>query len=241
LGIAIAVVIALVVALVVHLWKKFAKFRAVVKFTAQKIAEYFKKAWIGIKMGAEIFFETLKAYFGMIPKMAKLAGKAIAAIFDRDKKVGDVLKEEWEKIANGIVETAVGIKEKYKAQMDAIESPDYKTILAAEQAAQAAKEAGKKIKQGLATGMGETTTQAPQMATMKALPASEMGGLEVDKLKTNSNKLVAVANDLKSKLGEAMSYEDWTIAHSFDKVAEAVDKVKSGITSIEEILRVAKE
>ena len=224
--VALGIAIVAIIAYVVHLWKKFAKFRAVVKFTAQKIAEYFKKAWIGIKMGAEIFFEILKAYFGMIPKMAKLAGKAIAAIFDKDKKVGDVLKEEWEKIANGIVETAVGIKEKYKAQMDAIESPDYKTILAAEQAAQAAKEAGKKIKQGLATGMGETTTQAPQMATMGALPASEMGGLEVDKLKTNSNKLVAVANDLKSKLGEAMSYEDWTIAHSFDKVAEAVDKVK---------------
>ncbi len=225
------VAIAAAVAAIVILWNKVAGFRAVVKYVALSIASFFQKAWLTVQMGAELMWLAIKTYFTAIPKLAGVVWKTIKRVM-AGESIGDAFKDEMKNAFEGTVDEAVAIKDKYNAQIAAIESPDFQTILAKEKASDAAKEAGKEIGVQIAdsaavaiiddkkieTAIRNKIKRDPQdreMETIKGKPGKlsviEKGsikdvanvGLEVSKLKEGITKTTAKAKELKQEMIEA--------------------------------------
>lgn len=159
--------------LIVSLWKNCETFRAVVKYVALSVSAFFQKAWIEIKMGAELMWLGIKTYFTAIPKLATAVWNIIKRVM-KGEAIGDVIKDEFSKIFEGIKDEASGIKEKYNEELAAIKTPDYKEILAKEKAVSAAKETGEAVGSQLNESIVTTSTGTEGTGTSKAAPMEKM-------------------------------------------------------------------
>jgi hypothetical protein len=171
----IILIIAAVAALaigIIALWKHCETFRAVVKYVAQSVSAFFQKAWIEIKMGAELMWLGIKTYFTAIPKLATAVWNIIKRVMSGEK-IGDVIKDEFSKIFEGIKDEASGIKEKYNEELAAIKTPNYQEILAKEKAVQAAKETGEAAGKTLGETLVTETKKAgtPSLGLLKDMEA----------------------------------------------------------------------
>ena len=215
----LAAVVALGTAIVV-LWKKSEKFRAIVKYVTQSVVVFFSKAWIQIRQGVELLWLGIKTYFTAIPKLAATIWKIVKRVL-KGEKIGEVIKDEMTKLVEDVKEPAKEIREKYQKELDAIQSPDYQEILAAEKAKQAAKEAGEETAAGFEEGLGDLPKVEPEkivpigfekvirepfeaMSKMETitpeLGVAKVVELETEKLKTNNDKLIEEAKRMKDNL-----------------------------------------
>jgi TP901 family phage tail tape measure protein len=214
--------IVLVSGLLIALWKNCETFRAVVKYVALSVSAFFQKAWIEIKMGAELMWLGIKTYFTAIPKLATAVWNIIKRVM-KGEAIGDVIKDEFSKIFEGIKDEASGIKEKYNAELAAIKTPNYQEILDKEKAVSAAKEAGEATRKQLeesftatssgtgGTGTGKKSASRENITAMTSksitplagglnLGIADAVGLETEKLKVKSADMVKAATAMKNEV-----------------------------------------
>jgi len=197
------IAIAAVIAGIVLLWKKCDTFRAVVKYVAQNISAFFQKAWIEIKMGAELMWLGIKTYFTAIPKLAEVIWNTIKRVM-KGESIGDAFKDELSKVITTVTDEAKGIKDKYNAELEGIKPVSFADILAKEKAIPEAKEAGQEIGASLATGIstgvnsivteGESGTMKGSRWDTPQKMESKTSGISVTSSTLNSGELMKVAD-----------------------------------------------
>ncbi len=146
-------------ALFVTAWQESEVFRAKLKYAAESVGFFFKKAWAGIKMGVKTLFDSVKAYFESIATSASTLWKAIKAIFTKGKSPGEVLREGFNKTKKDIKNIGKDARKAYEKELKSIEKPDYEKILAKEEAKKKGKDAGEEASKGFDEGFspeGET-------------------------------------------------------------------------------------
>jgi TP901 family phage tail tape measure protein len=196
--------------LIMELWKNCETFRAVVKYVALSVSAFFQKAWIEIKMGAELMWLGIKTYFTAIPKLATAVWNIIKRVM-KGEAIGDVVKDEFSKIFEGIKDEASGIKEKYNEELAAIKTPDYKEILAKEKAVSAAKETGEAVSAQLEESMVSTATGGAGTGSSgvgKAKPLETMTGKSVSSVSGGLQPTFALAKTADAYKIVAASIKD---------------------------------
>lgn len=194
------IAIAAVIAGIVLLWKKCDTFRAVVKYVAQNISAFFQKAWIEIKMGAELMWLGIKTYFTAIPKLAEVIWNTIKRVM-KGESIGTAFKDELSKVITTVTDEAKGIKDKYNAELEGIKPVSFADILAKEKAIPEAKKAGEEIGASLtdgitagATGLGGTGVGTSARGETSQKMESKTDGISVTSSTLNSGELMKVAD-----------------------------------------------
>jgi TP901 family phage tail tape measure protein len=153
--------IALVVHWIAKAWRESEVFRAVVKTVVAKVGAFFKKLGIRIKYEAIEMWEQMKAKFKAIGQAGAVLWDTLKAVFQKGKSPREVFKEGFAKIGSDMAAAGSEARENMERELNAIKTPNYKEILAKEQAAQAAKEAGKESAESYTTGFEEQAAVNP--------------------------------------------------------------------------------
>lgn len=211
------------------LWKHCDTFRAVVKYVAQSVLAYFQKAWIEIKMGAELMWVAIKTYFTAIPKLATAVWNIVKRVM-KGENIGDVIKDEFTNAFADAGNEVKGITEKYNKQLAQIEAPSFKDILASEKAKGDAKEAGSEIGNAVQTGM-EDVLNVPSTPASATTPSggNKSGGIKVleDQLAELEKKIGTLGSE-KLEIANLLHIEDLKkeIEKAWKKIEEKMGKAK---------------
>lgn len=213
--------------LITALWKNCETFRAVVKYVALSVSAFFQKAWIEIKMGAELMWLGIKTYFTAIPKLATAVWNIIKRVM-KGEAIGDVIKDEFSKIFEGIKDEASGIKEKYNEELAAIKTPDYKEILAKEKAVSAAKETGEAVQ----TQLNESIITSATTSGVGGTGTGMVGTM--DKMKQNT------VTPLVSMYQSKDIFEKTAAPIGLGKVVDSYKILDESIKGVDKDFRLAK-
>jgi hypothetical protein len=158
------------------LYKESEGFRIRVDYAAKWAAAALNKAWIGIKMGAEIMWIAIKNYFMAIPNAAGAAWRAAKRAI-AGESLGDALNDEFSNLVNDTADAAKQVADKYNTQLDAISMPEWNEFYDAEKAKGEAEAAGAEAANAYDKGLSVGTGSGVALPTMEAMPemTSESG------------------------------------------------------------------
>ncbi|MFO8021530.1 MAG: hypothetical protein R6U65_03615, partial [Perlabentimonas sp.] len=239
--------LSLLVSGLVAAWKKSEKFRAVVKYVAQSVAGFFKRAAIIIPAEFKIMVEKIKGFFKSVAGNAKVLWATIKAVFQKGKNPADVWREGFANLGKEMSDIGGDIRKEMNAELDKIKTPSYEEILAKEQAKTAAKkagkEAGKEFSKGFAsgasgTGGGGGTQKIDSPDKIEPITPA----IDVEKV---SAQMAAINDVVAEKTAETVSIMDEYMAgyynDLFAKASETFGSIGQLMQGVSDLYRAQKD